>query len=89
MNQTDIQKIESILEDSFLEYSPLPVGGSTKEKIRLNVTGTNHDYNEIYDEARRIARKIKESIGIELKIITVVSNWEGPLYTNLHVSDLK
>ena len=89
MNKADIQKIESILEDSFLEYDPSRVGGSTREKIRLNITGTNHDYNEVYDEARRIAREIKASIGIELKIITVVNNWDGPLYTNLHVSDLE
>ena len=86
MNTTDIQKIVSILEDSFLEYAPLHVGGATK-KIRLKVTGVNHDHNEVYDEARRIAREIKESLGIELKIITIMGNWHKPTYTNLHVSD--
>ena len=35
MNQIDIQKIETILEDSFLEYAPLHVGGSTREKSGL------------------------------------------------------
>ena len=89
MNTTDIQKIESILEDSFLEYAPLHVGGATKEKIRLKVTGVNHDHNEVYDEARRIAREIKESFGIELKIITIIGNWHRPTYTNLRVSDLE
>lgn len=89
MNKADIQKIESILENSFLEYDPSRIGGSIREKITLKVTGVNHDHNGVYDEARRIAREIKASIGIDLKIITVVGTWDGPTYTNLHVSDLK
>lgn len=89
MNETEIQRIESILEDSFLEYAPLHVGDSTLQKIRLKVTGVNRNHNEVYDEARRVAREIKASIGIEFKIITIIGNWVRPTYTNLHVSDLE